>query len=59
MAAGLLFAAWRAVDEGTGVRIFWLVCAMLNGAAATHMIATQFEHTWRLAPSEGYERTFR
>lgn len=60
MAGGLLFAAWRAVDEGTGIRIFWLVCALLNGIAAAHMVASEFEYAWQLAPSEtAIERNYR
>jgi hypothetical protein len=51
LAICLGIGAWRAKDEG-GIRVFWFVCAMLNAAAATSMVASDFDHTWRLMPSE-------
>jgi disulfide bond formation protein DsbB len=50
-AVALAVVAWRAKDEGVGLRVFWLAMALLNAGAAVDMIATDFHYTWRLAPS--------
>ena len=52
LAIGLLAGAIGARDEGVGLRIFWLVCGLLNAAAAAHMVTKDFGYAWRLMPSE-------
>jgi hypothetical protein len=51
LAFGLFAGAIGARDEGAGVRVFFLIAALLNAAAAAHMIATDYGYRWRLAPS--------
>jgi hypothetical protein len=48
-AIALLIAGLRARDV-TG-RVFFLSCALLNAAASGHMISTNYEDAFRLAPN--------
>jgi len=48
--AALLIAAWRAQDRAT--RIAMLLFAALNLASFGHLLATQHEYTWHLAPPD-------
>lgn len=45
----------RHLDEGAGVRVFFLVCALLNGAAAVGMVSADHSYAWRLMPGEAQD----
>ncbi len=46
----LVIGAIAARGEGRGMVIFLLLCAALNFAAATDMMATEYPYAWQLAP---------
>lgn len=50
---GLAVVAWRTREDSERLLpIFFLACAILNFGGAAHMITTNFDYAFKLAPNE-------